>query len=371
MKIRQKNNGSVLLVTIGITTIISMTLAFLHVMAKQQIHSTIRTKDSLKARMIAESGLNFAYNMIRNDFDQLRDFTIKSQFDDGNYTVIAKTFSDNLVNRAQLASVGTCGSGKSTVAADLENCPVSDNSGSSDDDSYSLDFDVHVGGQTDMGSNFHSDVNDIFSNGNIEIKKGSTLDENVVVSSAGTVTWGKKNDPPPAGATINSGQPPQEVYPASLEAAITAYIEYAEINGSVYTSGSDIPSSPPGGVGLYTGTEPLILHGTYNGTIIALGGRITINAGTVISGLNGAPSLISLSPDSIKINGGATMHGALLAPNSAMSLQGTAAFHGPLLVGQDIKGSGTADLYAGTGQGFSMPMLQEEIGDNVVVISWH
>ena len=366
MNTRQNKEGSTLILVVGIMTIISITLAMLHKMANQQVHSTIIVRDKLKARMIAESGLNRAYHLVRNNFNKLEGLNFTDEFSDGRYTITSKTFSGDLSSRGQLTSVGICGRGKSIVAADLENFPIGGSGDGSGASYFQLEHDILVGGTLWLSGNFTAHVTDIHSNGSGELK-GSSATDATVISSSRDVSWKKAPD----NVTLLANQPPEEIYPESLQAAVQSFIDFAIDNGAVYSSGSGIPNNIPGGVAVYTGTDKLMLHGNYNGTIIVLGSDVHMNAKSTINAPNGYPSLIALGPNEVKINANAEVHGAVLIPNAALRFNGCADIYGPILVGQGLRGIGTADLYAGSGQGFSLPPEEEVSLDKVVITAWH
>jgi hypothetical protein len=371
MKKQINRKGSALLTVLGIVAVVSLALVSLCFTAQQQFHSALMSRDMLKARMIAESGLNKAYHRIKDDFKLAKTISLSEELSDGSFKVSAKSF-DGIVSRAQLTCVGRCGSGRAVVAADLENIQLlvgDDGSGSSD--SYTVENDITVGGTLDITGNFHADVDSIHANGIIEINKKSNVSDTLIISSAGVIIWGNGNGGVPAGVTLMPNQPRQEINPAELQAAINVLINHAIENDAVYSSSSELPANPPGGVALYNGTSDLTLHGNYNGSIVVLGGSITINAQATIESPDGYPALVSISPNQIRVNGGAAIYGAVIAPNASMRFNGNAEIHGPLLVGQDVLGNGTADLYAGTtGQGFNLP-YEESVKDNVVITAWH
>jgi len=371
MKTEQKKRGSALITVIGIVAVISISLISLCFTAQQQSHAALISRDMLKARMLAESGLNIAYNRVKEDFSLAGTIAFEENLTDGSYKVSAKSFQ-GLTRHAQMTSVGKCGNGQAVVTVDLENIQISSTDDEDDNSNYyELLFDLLVGSELNISGNFYTDINDIHANGSVNINKKSNVSDAVTISSSGSIVWGKAKDTPPSGVVLLPNQPKQEINSAQLLAAIDNFINYAINNGSVYSSGSSIPSNPPGGVALYNGTGELKLHGNYNGTIIVLSSSVKINAQTVLSGPDGYPALITISPNEIRVNGGSEIHGAVIAPNAPMVFNGNAEIHGPLLVGQSVRGNGTADLYAGdAGQGFNMPAV-EAVKDKVVITAWH
>lgn len=89
-----------------------------------------------------------------------------------------------------------------------------------------------------------------------------------------------------------------------------------------------------------------------------------------VSSVNGYPALIILGTGQVRVNAGSVVYGAVLIPNGSAKINGHSIFYGPILVGQGMTGNGTADLYAGDGQGFTLPP-DETHTDNVVITAWH
>ena len=357
-----RRSGSALLVVLGIVTIISVVCGMLGVTATAQTRSSQITRDMLKARMIAESGLNKAYNAVKGDFALAANYQLTESFSGGTYTVRAVPLSGVAADRAQLFAEGTCGLGHVVVAADLENRPLV--TGGSTVDFFSLDFDLISGGYMRLTGNFGAHITTIFSNGDIDLR-GSSDVEAMIVAGAKTISWHKM----PANVTVLPNQPAKVIFPEALAAAIQSLITYAQKNGAVYASASAIPDSPPGGVAYCTGTGAG-WRGGGNGCFIFEGDFSATYSHLAITAANGYPALIVLSPSDVKFSAWTEIHGAVLLPNSSLQITGHAALYGPLLVGQTIMGSGTADMYAGDGQGFSLPPLQQSV-DNVVITAWH
>jgi len=360
---KQSRNGSAILTVLGIISVISVVCAMLGFMASQQMHAARVTRELMKARLIAESGLNKAYATIRNDFSKVANYADKGAFGDGTYTVKAVPV-DGSSTKAQLVAEGTCGVGHSVVSADLENRPKTTSDDDAADDYFELLYDLLVGGVLDMKGNFKANVTTVFANGDVTIQ-GSAETDSKTVASAGTVTWKK----PDGTVTLLSNQSPVEVLTDALVAAINSFIEFAEENGAVYASGSDIPSSPPGGVAYCTG-DASGWSRTGDGCFIFAGDVSLQGKSLNVSSVDDYPAIIVLGTGEVHLNAGTEVHGAIIIPNGSMKINGHAALYGAILVGQGVTGVGTADIYSGTGQGFSLPE-DDKTTDNVVVTAWH
>ena len=356
--------GSALLTVLGIVAVVSIVCAMLGASAVTQTRSSQITRDMLKARMIAESGLNKAYNAIKGDFALAQGYQLAESFGGGAYTVRAVPLTGVSANRAQLFAEGTCGLGKVVVAADLENRHKVEAVGGGGSDYYPLNYDLLVGGTMKLSGNFNADVTKIHSNGAADMGGSANLGpDQVVVSSSGTAAWKKQ----PSNVTLQSNKPAQEIFPGPLATAIERLKAYAQAHGAVYANAASIPASPPGGIAYCTGSDAgwsgdgtgcFIFEGMFSGKHLN------------VESVNGHPSLIVLSPSSLQLNAGTVLHGAVLLPNSSLKFNGHAEISGPLLVGQTLTGLGTADLYAGDGQGFNLPPQQKAV-DSVVITAWH
>lgn len=359
------SRGSAILTVLGIVAVVSIVCGMLGMAANQQMHSSRITRDMLKARTIAESGLNKAYHAISANFALAKSYALSEGFDGGTYTVRASPLSGAgaSANRAQLVSVGVCGLGQSTVSADLENRPLIQRDDDTSDNYFNLLFDLLVGGTLDMKGTFHADVNAVQANGNVTVS--GDADPGSRISSAGTVTW-KKAD---GSVTLLSNQSPVPVLTAALLAAIQEFKDFATQNGAVYGSGADIPASPRGGVAYCTGSDAgWSGQGTgcfiFDGIVSLQGRSLNVNS------VNGYPALIVTSTSEVHLNAGTVVNGAIIVPNSSVKLNGHATIYGAILVGQSMTGNGTADLYAGGGQGFNLPP-DDTSKDNVVITAWH
>jgi len=362
---RKRQNGSAVLTVLGIISIVMVVCGMLGYSATQQMRSSQITREMLKARLIAESGLNKAYNAVRKDFDRLiSGYEEQAAFGDGSYAVKSMPLSDGSSQRAQLISQGVCGLGRAVVAVDLENRPKILADDDPADNYFDLLFDLLVGGTLDMKGNFKADVTDIHANGNVTIS-GSAEADAKTVSSAGQVTWKK----PDGTVTLLSNQSPVEVLSEALIAAINEFIACAEENGTVYASGADIPESPQGGVAFCTG-DASGWSRTGTGCFIFSGEASFQGNAVNVSSANGYPALIVLGAGEVKLNSGSVVHGAILVPNGSIKINGHADLYGAIVVGQGVTGNGTADLHAEGGQGFYLP-AKEEVTDNVVVTAWH
>jgi len=364
MKTRNNRNGSAILTVLGIITVVSIVCGMLSFSATQQMRACQITRDMLRARLIAESGLNKAINAVRNDFDAAVAYAATDSFGGGNCTVLAQPQAEGADNRVQLVSEGVCGMGRAKVTVDLENRPLIE-SDDDEDNFFPLPYDVTVGSTMTLQGNFSTDVFSIHANGKISNNSSAvSLPAGSTVSSSGTITLKKGVS---AGVTVTPNQPLQPVSTAALTAAIDALKAYAQSHGAVYETAADIPANPPGGIAWCKGGSAGWSE-TGTGCFIFDGAVGVIHPN--ITSTDGYPALVVTSASDIKLNAGSVIDGAMILPNSSFTFNGTATINGAILVGQVFSPSGTANLYAGDAQGFTLPP-DEQVTDNLVVTTWH
>jgi len=368
MKKNRENKGSALLIVLGIITVVTITAGAMSFTATQQMRSAQITRDMLKARLIAESGLNKAYNSVKTDFTRISSCSEKGELGGGTFTVHAVTALGGNPNRAQLVSEGLCGLGRAVVSADLENIPVKTGDDDASDDFFPMFYDLLVGGDLLLNGNIRALFDAIFSNGTLTVGGSSFLGATKLSSAKEVVIKNPKKVSGPY--TTEENCPPQAISPEALTAAIDAFKAYAQANDAVYASGADIPVAPPGGVAYCTGgSDGWSKKGT--GCFIFEGEVAFQGSGVDLQSVNGYPALIVLSASEVKFNSAAVIHGAIILPNASFKVNGHAEIHGAILVGQGMGGNGTADLYPGDdGQGFNLPD-QESVTDNVIITAWH
>ncbi|MGI6099152.1 MAG: hypothetical protein GX174_05880 [Lentisphaerae bacterium] len=363
--------GSALLIVIGIVLLISLATAALSYHASHQMHTSKVTREQLKARLIAESGLNKAFHEIRQDFDQVHSYSDTAEFGDGAFAVTnAPLYGPDgsvLEDRAQLISHGTCGGvGKAVVKIDVERrSSTTSPDGELARRFFDLIYNLAVDGPLTLTGNFKANVDRIHANGNVVLQKGSVTDT-TTVSGTGSVTWKNKKG---GEAILLDHQSPVELLAQALFDAIQTLIDYATSNGQVYDSASQLPAAPEGGVAYCKG-DGRGWDGVGKGCYIFAGDGNFQGNKFDLESVNGYPALIVLGVNETKVNGG-KIKGAFIVPNGYVKLNGNAEFHGAILVGQYMTGTGTADIYAGDGKGFYLPSGEITTTEEVVITAWH
>jgi len=342
---RQRQKGTALIIVLGVIAVVTITAGAMSYTATQQMHAAKVTRETLKARLIAESGLNKAYNAVKGDFSKITTYAENGAFGDGTYSVRAVANLGGNPNRAKLISEGHCGIGRAVVSADLENIPLV----TSGDDSglvfFPLPYDLMVGGTLEFKGNAKAGFRLIFANGKIIVSgNASSFADNAVFRSATEVEIKQEHKMTGNYTVEDTDVAPEAISSEALMAAIDALKAYARQNGAVYSSASEIPNSPPGGVAYCTGgSEGWNKKGT--GCFIFEGEVSIQGSGLDVQSVNGFPALIVLSASEVKINAGGVVRGAIILPNASFHANGHSEIYGAILVGQAVKLNGTADLY--------------------------
>jgi hypothetical protein len=355
---KNAQSGVAIITVLGLVSLISIASGYIAYTASQEMHISRVLRESLKAKLIAESGLNAAYNQLKTDFSRANGLDLASDFGSGRY-VVTSTPDPDSTRRYKLTSNGTCGQfGRYKVSADVENRQIT---GTHSDDEFALEYDFLGLGSITISGNFDAHVDAIHGNGNVTMGGGSSTAA-TTISSSGTVTINKKVTPAP---TTANGVP-IETLPAGLDAAIDELIAFARQNGEVYANGVGPAAAPNGGIAVCEGFPPANWTGGTGCYIFLGGGKIVMNNVT-INNVNGYPSLVFKNTAEISFTGNVDLNGAVLLTSSSLRFTGNATVNGPLVVGQTVDGNGTANLTGGD-QSFTRPPT---VTDNVVISAWH
>ena len=361
--LQQKNKdpraGTAILLALGIIAVVSIVCGYLGFTASQQMRMMQITRDMIKAKMIAETGLNIAYNRIKSNFKAAPSTALDSTFSEGRFVVVSEAVPSN-EQRYKLKSTGYCGLGRHTVSADIENrviTPAEDD----DDRFFALDYNLLVGGALSMTGNFYAGVGAIHANGAVTMN-GSSSVNSTTISSASSITLKKTTN-----ISAIPDQPQVSIQPETLSEAIAALKDYAQQHGAIYASGADIPANPPGGIAWCTGSDTG-WSGVGTGCFIFDGAFSTKHL--TLQSVDGYPALVVTGANALTLNAGTTINGALILPSSSLKVNGHTTIYGAIVIGQNVTGNGTADLYAGSAPGFNLPP-QAESTDNVVITAWY
>ncbi|MDZ4199264.1 MAG: hypothetical protein U1E27_08270 [Kiritimatiellia bacterium] len=123
----RKRSGSAI-VTVMIVILVAMAAAgSLFAMSSAMPRRAKRMTDTIRAKAIAEAGINRAYSLLRDGYAAgIAFFPIGATFADGRYDVTIETLSGN---ESRVVSVGRFGSAVARVGADVRNASDSNSGG--------------------------------------------------------------------------------------------------------------------------------------------------------------------------------------------------------------------------------------------------
>lgn len=353
--------GSVLVMTFILILTVGLVGSALYATSSQQILSTINTRDHLKARVIAESGINEAYNRLKYDFSLAGEPTNfpPTAFGGGTYDVTVTLIGTNM---ARLDSIGTCGRSTARVTVDLINLEKTRVNWLPDDRlgnmSVFTNYSILAGGAIGWaGGGEMRGGKPVHANNLLEMTGGGELrGTGLVVRSSQQISMkgsakilGKTEAPSYSGKTGNitgprvTGPVPIVTVP---QIDLTPFYEWALVNGQV-RSGSILVNSDttiPGGV-LWVNGNVRISNGSINGCIVATG-DIEISTSRTMQSPNGYPLLISRDGN-IKITSTPTMTGLVYARGGNVDWQGGGVLYGAIVLAGRFNKAGGSDLIVG------------------------
>lgn len=279
MKALQSKSGAALLTVMGIILLISGVVAGMVAMGHQQVFSAVRLRDLVKAQMIAEAGINDAYNVMKTNFAARlnpANFPAKA-FDGGTYDALVIPVGSN---SASIVSTGFYGTATATVRADIKNFPIATTNGAPvPGGGTPYGFTILSGGDLNWAGN--SDVimtnGNLHSNGSYLANGVNTIHGNVescigISLVGGAVITGTGKAPVISGGTIGTRVTNAVPIVSVPNIDLTPYYNAALANGQVFSGTKTISGtvSPPGGIMWVNGTLSLG-NGTFNGCFIATG----------------------------------------------------------------------------------------------------
>lgn len=303
--------GFALITAMAFVFLMSLVAAGVLALGQQQLFAARRTRDFLKARVIAEAGANAAYNNVRTNYSRIVNFTGQPvNYDDGVYRVgITTNRVQGVVGNdcAVLVSTGTCGIAKALVGMSLRN----------------------FGRQTALGvPQVNSMIlsNAVTSGGALTLTGGATIN-----GSAGSMVKitvkGSSDITGTAYAPVISGTSPAVNDPARYTFDANTLIDYAAYKAAsvAWDGHTDFASYPAGTIvfcDVGTGNVTVNNSGsTIRCCIISTGG-FYLTAHPVLVQTGGYPALISLNGD-IDMHGGADVTGVIIAKSASATTKNT------------------------------------------------
>jgi hypothetical protein len=281
---------------------------------QHQMFAARRTSDYLKAKVIAETGLNIALNDIRGDVNRMAGYTgTKTPFGSGTYAVTitnVSTSADGNTHLLRLSSVGECGLAEGRAALAVRHTHHTDTSGNPDLDKVLLNAltsqkQIVLNGNPTIVGDIAS-ATSISTSGNSFNVTGTGFSP--AFSGRDERFSGGVNTSDPSHYSINWG-------------AVLSMDKY--ISKAVTYDGRPFSSYPPN-------------------TIVYSPNDISINGGTV--------QCMIISDNDIKISGNATLlqpgtYPVLVSLNGVITITGTAEVNGFVV---SLSGSGAMGKATGT-----------------------
>lgn len=289
--IHGSKTGSAIVAVMGVVVLISVVGGSMIANGRQQVYASYRLRDYAKAQVIAESGVNDAYNLIKTNFAACRDagnFPLKS-FGDGTYDVQVNMITSD---SCALISTGVCGKASAVVRVDCRNIPLITTNGPSSTNGVSpYSYAMLAGQSLDWDGNTDVKMSNgwLHCNGNYSANGANRVYGNVEAS--GTIRL-------VGGATIVGTSKPNAPLVPIPNIDLTPYYNEARKYSQVYTGDRYLSGTvtPPGGI-MWVDGDLYLDNGTYNGCFIATGDVIlktTGSSGTIINNrVNQYPTLVS------------------------------------------------------------------------------
>lgn len=355
------NAGSALLAVMGIVFLIAIVAAGTVAMGRQQAFSSIHLRDYVKAQMIAEAGLNDAYNTIKTNFAARLDpanFPAKV-FDGGTYDAYVVSVSSN---KASIVSTGLYGSATALVRADIRNYTTTTTNGAPIPGVSPYGFNILAGGDLVWAGNSDLQTSNGFlhCNGTYSANGINTVRGNVE-SCLGILLKGGANITGTGEAPVISGGAVGDpvVGPVPLVAVpnidLTPYYNAALASNQVYTGTKTISGNitPPGGIMWVNGSLNIGV-GTFTGCFIATGAitmQTTGNDTITLNKVNQYPVLASRDGSiTVKQAKMLTFNGLIYAKTGSFDKQGNgdvSAMGAIIAAGNVTKNGGwTAFIYS-------------------------
>lgn len=308
IKTFQSKNGSALLTVMGIVLLIAALAAGVVALGRQQVFSSVRLRDYVKAQMIAEAGVNDAYNLMKTNFTA-RPSTLPKEFEcgigeTGTYNIVVNTVTND-INAASIISTGYYGTASAMVRADVKNYPIATINGAPvQGGGNPYGFAILSGGNLGWAGNSDMQMSNGFMhcNGNYSANGNNIVWGNVesclgISLVGGATIKGIGKAPSVSGGTIGTRITNNVPVVAIPDIDLTPYYNVALANGQVFQTGKVLSGivSPPGGVMWVNGTMS-IGNGTFTGSFIATGAidmQTTGNNTITLNKVNRYPVLVS------------------------------------------------------------------------------
>jgi hypothetical protein len=382
MKPTDTKNGYMLVTAVGILTVLSLVFTMLYKITQQTVFSGKYTKNRTKAIAYAEAGIEFAYSVLRDDFDNRNNTAaflidsgtgytngaaLTSVYGEGTFTLTITPLGNQYV---VINSLGACDIAEAVAEVLVEDSNYTDwgnyeafkkaiaaggtGAFSGTGTVYSsTELDIHVNDKVTVNGSIDIDNVNIASATEIDLKNktinGSATSP--IVSPSGTAIDGKYVEP----------VPPIHIPTINL----TPYYNKAVASGSFVTAltteyqiKSDI--TPAGGI-LYVDGDVKI-YANVTGTVIATG-NITIVSGGVKE--NGSGIALATETGDIMNRSTGDSEGLVYSRTGSYYQNSVGTLTGQIIVGNEVTKTGGATLIFE-----ESPPDYEYLGANPVISAW-
>jgi hypothetical protein len=368
---KKGKDGSAIVLTMCITTLITMSAASLMLFADYQVGAVERARQDNVAMAIAEAGANAAYATLKTNFankDNASLFPVTT-YNNGYFDATVTSVGSN---KAQISCVGVSGISTQTVVVDIQDftIPVAAVDATSP---YGHSIFVNGSGTMNGSGNVYGSVRcnqDLRANGSFLWGTPSNACNvycSVEFRANGSATLHgmcyAPNVNAPAGVPRTVQAVPQVPFP-TLD--LSSYYNTAVANGQVYAGGTYSGGSIgviPGGVRWYNGALTMNGGVNYSGCIIATG-EINFKGGCTQTKVGNLPAVISRD-GGVTLSGSRTMQGLVYSKGN-FTCNGSGRLDGTVLVGGTMTLNGSYGIiayeYCDPGNGGSAGSSTPDVG---------
>ena len=383
---RERQRGSALVTFLGVIVIVSLAAAALVGFARQQAYSVGRTKDYIKAQVLAEAGANEAYNLLKNNFAARDnpDLFPEKEFGEGIYDATVTPVGSDM---ALISCEATVGDATAEAKLDVKNfgTTIGQNLPPSNPYAYSwlVYGEMRMNGSSEFTGKLHAN-NNIDVNGNSiwgtetePVTVTACAAANSIVFAGPCALHGEMKAPDITGsfAPGTVTEVPVDTVPFPV-LDLMPYYTIAEENGQVVgsqTINADTTWNIPGGVKWINGTLTIKANRTltWNGCVIVTGaidGKGDLNNTTYLD----YPALVSRD-STITVSGqNSQFRGLMYAKGDILFVGcGNSAFYGSIFCGGNLRFNGAGGrygyVYCGPGSG---GVSDAATMDHVAVTAW-
>lgn len=338
----RREEGFALVTAVSICLLVSILSAAIYTVAGYQMQAARKTREHLKAKVIAEAGANARYNAVKYRFGGFGEDP-ETEFGGGAYqTTLTAAGSD----RALLVSVGRCGLAEARIALSLRNFPLL------------LDPDNPDSSLPEMLKYA------IATEGNLKLHGTSTTVDGDILCGGTCKLSGK---PAITGRTV-------EHSPATIASwfDVSAYTMHPDT--IVWDGKTDLSSYPSSAIVYCPGNLTLSGNNAVINCCLIVQGDIDVSSHVVFNKPAYGPTLVSITGD-IDLHGGPSISGAVIAIDGTISKMsgggGTSCnIAGSVVVKGDLDFGGGFSVNYDPGLAHFEPPDTVETKDRTVIIAW-